>query len=152
MKTGLCNYSGLKIHPGHGRKFVRIDCKSFTFERSKCETQFFQRRNPRKLRWTQIYRRIHKKGQNEEATQKKRTRRTTKLQRAIVGASLEVIKQKRNEKPKEREALRQKAVQEQKEKAKKRAEERKKNQATQPKQPSKASVPKNQPKGKGKNR
>lgn len=115
-------------------------------------TQFFQKRNPRKLRWTQIYRKINKKGQVEDHSAKKRTRKATKQQRAIVGASLEVIKQKRNEKPKERQALREKAEQEQKEKAKKRADERKKKQSSQPKVQQKVNIPKNQTKPKGKTR
>jgi large subunit ribosomal protein L24e len=67
------------------------------------------KRNPRKIRWTQVYRRLHKKGALEEIA-KKKTRRTQKVQRAIVGASLEVIKQKRNQKPEERAASRQAAL------------------------------------------
>lgn len=56
------------------------------------------RRNPRKVTWTVFYRRKHKKGIEEEAA-KKRTRRTHKFQRAIVGASLSEIQAKRNMKP-----------------------------------------------------
>lgn len=47
---------------------------------------------------------------------KKRTRRTVKSQRAIVGASLDVIKEKRNQRPEARSAARAAAIKESKEK------------------------------------
>jgi large subunit ribosomal protein L24e len=47
---------------------------------------------------------------------KKRTRRTVKHQRAIVGASLDVIKEKRSQRPEARSAARQAAINEGKEK------------------------------------
>lgn len=56
-----------------------------------------------------LFRRKHKKGQEEEQT-KKRTRRTQKFQRAIVGASLTDILAKRNMKPEIRKAQREQAV------------------------------------------
>ena len=52
-----------------------------------------------------MYRWHHKKGISEE-TSKKRTRKTVKHQRAIVGASLELIKERRSQKPSERKAAR----------------------------------------------
>jgi len=117
MKTGICQFSGFKIYPGHGMKYVRIDSKSFTFVDNKCERYFLMKRNPRKIRWTQLYRRLHKKGATEE-TARKRTRKTQKLQRAIVGASLQEIKQKRNQKPEVRAASREAALKEIKERKK----------------------------------
>ena len=56
-----------------------------------------------------VYRRKHKKGQEEEQA-KKRTRRTQKFQRAIVGASLSDILAKRNMKPEIRKAQRDQAI------------------------------------------
>ncbi|KAJ0178767.1 hypothetical protein K1T71_005542 [Dendrolimus kikuchii] len=55
------------------------------------------------------YRRKFKKGQEEEQA-KKRTRRTQKYQRAIVGASLSDIMAKRNMKPEVRKAQREQAI------------------------------------------
>ncbi|XP_050308943.1 60S ribosomal protein L24 [Anthonomus grandis grandis] len=109
MKIGLCAYSGYKIYPGHGKTLVKVDGKTFTFLNSKCERAHLMRRNPRKVTWTVLYRRKHKKGQEEEAT-KKRTRRTQKFQRAIVGASLNDILAKRNQRPEVREAQREQAI------------------------------------------
>ncbi|XP_059469587.1 large ribosomal subunit protein eL24 [Neocloeon triangulifer] len=109
MKIGLCSYSGYKIYPGHGKTMVKADGKVFTFLNSKCESSQLMKRNPRKVTWTVLYRRKHKKGQEEEQT-KKRTRRTQKFQRAIVGASLSDILAKRNMKPEVRKAQRDQAI------------------------------------------
>ncbi|CAG9863766.1 unnamed protein product [Phyllotreta striolata] len=109
MKIGLCAYSGYKIYPGHGKTMVKVDGKTFTFLNSKCERAHLMKRNPRKVTWTVLYRRKHKKGQLEEAS-KKRTRRTQKFQRAIVGASLNDIMAKRNQRPEVRKAQREQAI------------------------------------------
>lgn len=55
-----------------------------------------QRKNPRKIAWTVLYRRAHKKGITEEAA-KKRSRRTVKHQRGIVGQDLAAIVAKRTQ-------------------------------------------------------
>uniref|UniRef100_A0A646QIZ1 Large ribosomal subunit protein eL24 n=1 Tax=Hemiscolopendra marginata TaxID=943146 RepID=A0A646QIZ1_9MYRI len=117
MKIELCSYSGYKIYPGHGKRMIKADGKVYQFLNSKCERSHLMKRNPRKITWTVLYRRKHKKGQEEEA-QKKRTRRTTKFQRAIVGATLNDILAKRNQKPEVRKAQREQAIRAAKEKAK----------------------------------
>lgn len=81
----------------------------FSFINKKCERAHLMHRNPRKITWTVLYRRKHKKGQEEEQT-KKRSRRTQKFQRAIVGASLTEILAKRNMKPELRKAQREQAI------------------------------------------
>merc|ERR1712121_393413 len=117
MKLELCNFSGFKIYPGHGKRFIRIDGKLFNFLSKKSERSFLMKRNPRKISWTVLYRKKHKKGTQEEIS-KKRTRRTVKFQRAIQGASLEAILAKRNMKPEVREAQRDQAIKAAKDKAK----------------------------------
>ena len=67
------------------------------------------KRNPRKITWTVLYRRKHKKGSAEEV-KKKRTRRNVKFQRAVQGATLESILAKRNQTPEVRKALREQAI------------------------------------------
>ena len=61
--------------------------------------------------WTQAWRRLHKKGITETATKKRRTR-TGKVQRAVVGASLEEIKKKASQKSEVRTAQREAALKE----------------------------------------
>lgn len=115
MKIDLCAFSGYKIYPGHGKRLVKTDGKVFIFLNSKCEASHLLRRNPRKTTWTVLYRRKHKKGIEVEQV-KKRTRRTTKFQRAVVGASLNDILNKRNMKPEVRKAQREQAIRAAKEK------------------------------------
>ncbi|XP_072018898.1 large ribosomal subunit protein eL24-like [Amphiura filiformis] len=117
MKNELCYFSGYRIYPGHGKRFARVDGKTFSFLNNKCLASFMMKRNPRKINWTVLYRRKHKKGSQEEVS-KKRTRRTHKFQRAIVGASLTEIMAKRNQKPEVRKAQREQAVKAAKEKTK----------------------------------
>lgn len=105
MKVELDSFSGTKIYPGRGTLFVRSDSKIFRFQSSKSASLFKQRKNPRRISWTVLYRRQHKKGLAEE-TSKRRTRKTVKNQRAIVGASLELIKERRSQKPAERKKAR----------------------------------------------
>ena len=98
--------------------------KSFKFLNHKAEYLFHQRKNPRKIHWTVIYRRMHRKGTIEEVA-KRRTRRTIKTQRAIVGAPLELIKARRFQKPEVRAAAREEALRVAKEEARKKQAEKK---------------------------
>ncbi|KAJ4988773.1 NmrA-like family protein [Stagonosporopsis vannaccii] len=115
MRTYDDSFSGQKIYPGKGKLYIRGDSKIFRFQNGKTESLFLQRKNPRKISWTTLYRRQHKKGISEEVA-KKRTRRTVKHQRAIVGASLDVIKERRSQRPEARSAARAAAIKEGKEK------------------------------------
>ncbi|KAJ4319901.1 60S ribosomal protein L24 [Neodidymelliopsis sp. IMI 364377] len=115
MRTYDDSFSGQKIYPGKGKLYIRGDSKIFRFQRGKSESLFLQRKNPRKISWTTLYRRQHKKGISEEVA-KKRTRRTVKHQRAIVGASLDVIKERRAQRPEARSAARAAAIKEGKDK------------------------------------
>ncbi|KAF8989918.1 ribosomal protein L24e-domain-containing protein [Cyathus striatus] len=96
MKVEIDSFSGYRIYPSKGKLFVRGDSKVFRFASSKNASLFLQRKNPRKIAWTQVYRRMHKKGITEEVA-KKRSRRTVKHQRGIVGADLAAIAAKRNQ-------------------------------------------------------
>ncbi|MBZ6431140.1 MAG: ribosomal protein L24e family protein [Acinetobacter pittii] len=45
--------------------FVRGDSKIFRFQRGKSESLFLQRKNPRRIAWTVLFRRQHRKGISE---------------------------------------------------------------------------------------
>merc|ERR1711953_854459 len=83
--------------------------KSYKFLSGRTHKAHMLKRNPRKVTWTVLYRRKHKKGIEEE-TAKKRTKRTQKFQRAVVGATLQDIMAKRNQKPEVRKAQREQAI------------------------------------------
>merc|ERR1712078_821507 len=75
------------------------------------ESLFKQRIKPVKLRWTQAWRRMNKKGKVDESG-KKRTRKAQKFQKAIVGMSLEDIKKKKAQKPELRRQAKEAAAKE----------------------------------------
>ncbi|KAG7569398.1 TRASH domain [Arabidopsis thaliana x Arabidopsis arenosa] len=125
LKTELCRFSGQKIYPGRGIRFIRSDSQVFLFANSKCKRYFHNKLKPSKLTWTAMYRKQHKKDAAQEAV--KRRRRATKkpYSRSIVGATLEVIQKKRAEKPEVRDAAREAALREIKERIKKTKDEKK---------------------------
>ncbi|CAK7337250.1 unnamed protein product [Dovyalis caffra] len=145
FRTELCRFSGAKIYPGKGIRFIRSDSQVmflfelkalhflfifhhftvFLFANSKCKRYFHNKLKPSKLTWTAMYRKQHKKDIAAETIKKRR--RTTKkpYSRSIVGATLEVIQKKRTEKPEVRDAAREAALREIKERIKKTKDEKK---------------------------
>merc|ERR1712190_278563 len=103
VKTELCPYTEYRIYPGHGQKFIARDGKTHLFINAKVTSLFMGKIKPVKLRWTQAWRRMNKKGKVDE-TGKKRTRKVQKFQKAIVGMSLDDIKKKKAMKPELRQA------------------------------------------------
>merc|ERR1712056_70803 len=111
MGTDLCAYTEYRIYPGRGQKFVAKDAKVSFFISAKADSLFHQRIKPVKLRWTQAWRRMNKKGKADESA-KKRTRKAQKFQKAIVGMSLEDIKKKKAQKPELRQQAKDAAAKE----------------------------------------
>jgi len=109
--------SEYRIYPGNGSLMIRRDGKPVFMGSSKAKSLTLQRKKPAKLVWTQAWRRLHKKGLAETTT-KKRSRRTTKVARAVVGASLEDIKKKASQKTEFRAAQRNAAIKEAKSRTK----------------------------------
>lgn len=134
INTELCSFSEVKIWPGKGSRFVSKDGKTHIFINHKVAALFGQRLKPVKLRWTQGWRRQNKKGK-AELRAKKRVRRVTRAQKAIVGASLDDIKKRREERPEIRAMQRDAALKEVKERGKKKAAEVHKDKHAQPKAP-----------------
>ncbi|KAF9610545.1 hypothetical protein IFM89_023210 [Coptis chinensis] len=60
-RTELCRFSGAKIYPGRGIKFVCADSQVFLYLISKCKRYFYNRLKPSKLTWMATYRKQHKK-------------------------------------------------------------------------------------------
>merc|ERR1712018_144015 len=137
MKIELCSYSGYKIYPGRGRTLIKQDGKTYKFLDGRSHKAHLLKRNPRKTTWTALYRRKHRKGIEEEVS-KKRTKKTQKFHRAVVGATLSDILAKRNQKPEVRKAQREQAI--------RAAKETKKSQKTTTKKPAAASAAAKKPK------
>ncbi|KIJ49205.1 hypothetical protein M422DRAFT_28173 [Sphaerobolus stellatus SS14] len=144
MKVEIDSFSGYKIYPSKGQLFVRGDSKVFRFAASKNKSLFLQRKNPRKIAWTVVFRRMHKKGITEEVA-KKRSRRAVKHQRGIVGADLAAIAARRNQTTAIRTQARQTAIAKAKEE--KKAKEAKKVKTARPAGTTAPKVSKQQMKG-----
>lgn len=104
-RTETCSFSEGRIYPGHGSRYIRRDGTSYVFINAKSKSLFMQRKKPTKIVWTLGWRRMNKKLKVEEVS-RRRARKTTKIQRAIVGVSAEDIRKKRNQKPEVRAAAR----------------------------------------------
>merc|ERR1711912_154877 len=125
MRTEICQFSGLKIYPGHGKSFVRFDGKKVILINGKSETLLKNKKNPRKVTWTVLYRRKHKKGTMTEIDARKRNKRAVKVNRGIGGQSWAEIQAKKNQKPEIRKAQRDAAIAAQKAKKKEAADKKK---------------------------
>merc|ERR1711912_224018 len=99
VKTDLCNYSGFRIYPGHGKKYVRVDHKMFTFVNAKTEACFKMKRRNLTTKWTVQYRRINKKGTLEEAEKRRKAKKTTVRSRVISGISEQLQEKSRSARP-----------------------------------------------------
>merc|ERR1712212_670778 len=145
----MCQFSGLEIYPGHGKTYIRADGKKVILINGKSEKLLKGKKNPRKVTWTILYRRKHKKGTMTELESRKRNRRALKTQRGIAGQSWAEIQAKKTVKPEVRKAQRDAAIAAAKAKKKEAADKKKKASKMAAGKAPKAQIPKNQKGGKG---
>merc|ERR1711920_97814 len=125
MRTEICQFSGLKIAPGHGKTFVKADGKRVHLINGKSEVLYKSKKNPRKVTWTILYRRKNKKGTMTEIDAKKRKRRIVKTVRGAGSQSWAEIQAKKAQKPQIRQAQQAAAVEKAKAKKKEQAAKKK---------------------------
>ena len=143
IKTDPCAFSEYKIFPGRGSKFVAKDGKVFYFISKKTLSLYLHKKKAVKLTWTQAWRRFNKKLKVDDIA-KRRTKKTVKVQKAIVGMSLEEIRRRRAENEGERDKKLDQAKKEVKDRQKKKIEA-KKSDKVKSKVQAKAPVVKSQP-------
>jgi len=94
MRIEKCWFCSSSVYPGHGIQFVRNDAKIFRFCRSKCHKNFKMKRNPRKVKWTKAYRRLHGKYMTQDSTFEfeRRRNRPERYDRNVTENTLKAIK------------------------------------------------------------
>lgn len=95
-KTQTCSFTEYKIIPGRGSRFISKDGRTHYFISTKARSLYHQKIKPVKLTWTTAWRAYNKKTLVTDI-QKKRSRKTTRIQRAVVGMSIEEIRRKKAE-------------------------------------------------------
>ena len=101
-KTEKCSYTEYKIVPGRGTRFISKDGRMHYFISNKAKSLFHQKIKPVKLTWTQAWRAFNKKIKVDDI-QKKRSRKTTRIQKAVVGMSIEEIRRRKAESREDRD-------------------------------------------------
>ena len=95
-KTERCAFTEFRIVPGRGTRFAGKDGRIVHLIGSKARSLFHQKIKPVKLTWTTAWRQFNKKVKVDDST-KRRARKTTKVQKAVVGMSLDEIKRRKAE-------------------------------------------------------
>ena len=141
-KTERCSFTEFRIVPGRGRRFIAKDGRVHHLITNKARKMFDRKIKPVKLTWTTAWRAYNKKIKVDD-THKRRTKKTARVQKAVVGMSLDEIKRRKAETPAEREKMaeaRQKEIKDRKLKSLKDKQQKKK--AEQPKGGKKEKMPK----------
>lgn len=102
--TDLCSYTEYRIYPGIGRRFIAKDGKLYFFISNKARKLHHQKIKPVKLTWTTAWRRFNKKLRVDE-TNKKRTRKTVRVQKSVVGMNIADIQRMKAESRTDRDKM-----------------------------------------------
>ncbi|SBT82257.1 60S ribosomal protein L24, putative [Plasmodium ovale] len=94
VKTEACSFSEYRIYPGRGQKYIARDGKVYFYLSSKFASLALQKKKAAKLRWTQTWRRNNKKTKIE-TTQRRRYKKTIKIQKAVCGLTVEDIRNRK---------------------------------------------------------
>ena len=95
-KTERCSFTEFRIVPGRGRRFIAKDGRVHHIWGSKARCLFHRKIKPVKLTWTLAWRAFNKKIKIDEST-RRRTKKVARVQKAVVGMSLDEIKRRKAE-------------------------------------------------------
>ncbi|ABW98163.1 Yrpl24 (nucleomorph) [Hemiselmis andersenii] len=74
-----CGFSGNKIWPGHGSKYIKNDGKNLFFLNSKCKKYYIEKIKAVRVMWTQLYRKLKKQTLNILKKKKLETENKSKI-------------------------------------------------------------------------
>ena len=131
-KTEKCSFTEYRIVPGRGTRFIAKDGRTHYFITTKARSLYHQKIKPVKLTWTQAWRAYNKKIKVDDI-QKKRHRKTTRIQKAVVGMSIEEIRRRKAETREDRDKANEAAAKEIKERKAKELQKKKAEKAKQAK-------------------
>ena len=132
-KTDRCSYTEYKIYPGRGSRLVTKDGRLHYFISTKARSLFTQRIKPVKLTWTQAWRAFNKKDVTSKIKRRK-VNKKIRVQKGVVGMSLDDIKRKQMESKEDRQKMADKLAADVKDRKMKQMKEKAKvKKATQPK-------------------
>merc|ERR1739844_202643 len=101
-KTDQCSFTQYKIVPGRGTRFISKDGRTHYFISTKARSLYHQ-----KIKLVNFFfnmaSRAHNKKIKVDDIQKKRSRKTTRIQKAVVGMSIEEIRRKKAESREDRD-------------------------------------------------
>ena len=90
VKTEVCNFSELKMYPGHGIRLITKDGKLINLVNKKAKAFYLRKTKGQVIRWTVVWRRVNKKMKTETGT-KRRRKRNKNIVKGIQGMSKEEI-------------------------------------------------------------
>merc|ERR1712166_693015 len=85
-KTNKCSFTDYKIVPGRGSRYAGRDGRIHHFISTKARSLYHQKKKAVKLTWTTAWRAYNKN-----------KRKTTRIQKAVVGMSIEDIRRRKAE-------------------------------------------------------
>ena len=95
-KTERCSFTEWRIVPGKGRRFIAKDGRVHHIFNNKARCLFHRKIKPVKLTWTLAWRAFNKKIKIDDST-RRRTKKVARVQKAVVGMSLDEIKRRKAE-------------------------------------------------------
>lgn len=94
VKTEVCNFSELKMYPGHGIRLITKDGKLINLINKKSKSFYLRKTKGQVIRWTVVWRRVNKKMQTETGA-KRRRKRNKNIVKGIQGMSKEEIQRRK---------------------------------------------------------
>ncbi|KAJ0579839.1 putative ribosomal protein L24e/L24 superfamily [Helianthus annuus] len=110
FRIELCRFSGQKIYPGKGIRFIRSNSQVFLFANSKCKRYFHNKLKPSKAYMDRDVPKAAQEGSCARGCEEEASCNQEAVFQAIMGATLEVIQKKRSEKPEVRDAAREREM------------------------------------------